>query len=84
VKITDDLRKAVRHERRVELGGEGLRLYDLLRWGTFTQKMQAFGRTPEGAYSGVGTNVTEKTCPYPIPQNEIDYVGGALKQNDNY
>lgn len=84
VKVTDDLRKAVRHERRVELGCEGLRLYDLLRWGTFVSTMQAFGKTAEGIYSGAGTHVTEKTYPYPIPQNEIDYVGGALTQNDNY
>lgn len=84
VKATDDLREALRHERRVELAGEGLRLYDLLRWGTFVPTMQAFGKTPEGIYSGAGTHVTDKTWPYPIPQNEIDYVGGSLTQNDNY
>lgn len=78
VKASDDLRKAVRHERRVELGGEGLRLYDLLRWRVFISTMQAFGQTAEGKYSGAGTHVTDKTWPYPIPQNEIDYVGGAL------
>lgn len=84
VRISDDLRKMIRHERRVELGGEGLRLYDLLRWGTFVSTMQTFGKTPEGKYSGAGTHVTDKTYPYPIPQNEIDYVGGSLTQNDNY
>ena len=84
VKVSDDLRKAVRHERRVELACEGLRLYDLLRWGTFVETMQAFGKTDEGKYSGTGTLVTDKTWPYPIPQSEIDYVGGALVQNDNY
>ncbi|RHJ94018.1 RagB/SusD family nutrient uptake outer membrane protein [Parabacteroides bouchesdurhonensis] len=84
VKITDDLRKAVRHERRVELGCEGLRFYDLLRWGTFVSTMQAFGKTTEGQYSGAGTQVSDKTWPYPIPQNEIDFVGGSLTQNDNY
>lgn len=84
VKVTDDLRKALRHERRVELGCEGMRLYDLLRWGIFIPTMQAFGQTAEGKYSGAGTHVTEKTWPYPIPQNEIDYVGGSLTQNDNY
>ena len=35
VKISDDLRKAVRHERRVELACEGRRYTDLLRWGSF-------------------------------------------------
>lgn len=38
VKIDDDLRKAVRHERRVELAAEGLRYYDLMRWGIFYEK----------------------------------------------
>jgi len=84
VKVTDDLRAAIRHERRVELAGEGLRLYDLLRWNIFVTTMRAFGKTDEGAYSGTGTNVTDKTWPYPIPQTEIDYVGGSLTQNDNY
>ncbi len=84
VKITDDLRAAVRHERRVELGSEGLRLYDLLRWGTFVSKMKAYSQTAEGKYTGQGGNITENTYPYPIPQNEIDYVGGSLTQNDNY
>lgn len=84
VKISDDLRAAIRHERRVELAGEGLRIYDLLRWNIFIPTMQAFGKTDEGAYSGTGTNVTDKTWPYPIPQTEIDYIGGSLTQNDNY
>ena len=84
VKVSDDLRKAVRHERRVELACEGRRRTDLLRWGIFVQTMQAFSKTEEGKYSGAGSNVTEKTWPYPIPQNEIDFVGGSLTQNDNY
>lgn len=84
VKITDNLREAVRHERRVELGSEGLRLYDLLRWGTFVSTMKAYSQTPEGKYTGQGENISDKTYPYPIPQNEIDYVGGSLTQNENY
>lgn len=84
VNVSDDLRKAIRHERRVELGGEGLRLYDLLRWGIFVTTMKTFAQTAEGKYSGAGTHVTDKTWPYPIPQNEIDYIGGSLTQNDNY
>ena len=31
-----------------------------------------------------GSNISENTWPYPIPQAEIDKVGGALVQNDNY
>lgn len=84
VKITDDLRAAIRHERRVEFAGEGLRLFDLLRWGTFVSTLQAFSKTPQGIASGTGTLVTDKTWPYPIPQLEIDNTEGSLTQNDNY
>ena len=84
VKVTDDLRAAVRHERRVELACEGLRYFDLVRWKTFVPTMQAFSKTEEGKHSGAGSIVTDKTWPYPIPQNEIDYVGGSLTQNENY
>lgn len=84
IKTTDDLRAAIRHERRVEFGGEGLRLYDLLRWGTFVSTMQAYAKTAEGIYCGAGQNVTDKTWPYPIPQKEIDNTEGSLTQNDNY
>ncbi len=84
VKVSDDLRKAVRHERRVELACEGRRLTDLLRWGVFVSTMQAFNKTSEGQYSSAGSNVTDRTWPYPIPQNEIDFVGGSLVQNENY
>lgn len=84
VKIDDDLRKAVRHERRVELAAEGLRYYDLMRWGIFVEKIRAFYKTPEGIATEKGSNISENTWPYPIPQAEIDKVGGALVQNDNY
>ncbi|MCK9342475.1 MAG: RagB/SusD family nutrient uptake outer membrane protein [Massilibacteroides sp.] len=84
VKLSDDLRAAIRHERRVEFAGEGMRFYDLLRWNIFVPTMQALAKTPEGKYSSAGLLVTDKTWPYPIPQNEIDYVGGSLTQNDNY
>lgn len=84
VKVSDDLRKAVRHERRVELACEGRRFTDLLRWGTFISTMKAFSQTPEGKNSGAGSLMSENTWPYPIPQNEIDFVGGSLVQNPNY
>lgn len=84
VKISDDLRKAVRHERRIELAAEGLRYFDLIRWGIFVDKIKAFNQTSEGAATEKGSNISDKTWPYPIPQAEIDKVGGALEQNDNY
>lgn len=84
IKTSDDLRAAVRHERRVELACEGRRFTDLIRWGIYVPTMKALSQTPEGKHSGAGSLVSEKTWPFPIPQNEIDFVGGSLTQNDNY
>ncbi|QEC52406.1 putative outer membrane starch-binding protein [Anseongella ginsenosidimutans] len=70
----EELREAIRHERRVELGMEDERFFDLVRWGIVQQVMHAAGKTgyqPRHEY-------------LPIPQPEIDKSGGVLKQNPNY
>lgn len=82
VKATDDLLKAIKHERRCEFGMEGLRYYDLIRWGDFVTTMRNFSKLPYAA--GKGTRVDDKTWPYPIPQTEIDRSGGSIVQNPGY
>ncbi len=46
---SDDLRKAIRHERRVELALEGHRWFDLVRWGIAAEVMDkdrgSYGKT---------------------------------------
>lgn len=69
-----ELRDAIRHERRVELGMEDERFFDLVRWGIVQQVMHAAGKTgyqPRHRY-------------LPIPQPEIDKSGGVLEQNPDY
>jgi len=69
-----ELREAIRHERRVELGMENERFFDLVRWGIAQQVFQAAGKTgyqPRNRY-------------LPIPQPEIDRSGGVLVQNPEY
>ena len=39
-----ELREAIRHERRVELGLEFDRFYDLVRWGIAKEVLQAAGK----------------------------------------
>lgn len=56
------LRNAIRHERRVELGLEFHRFYDLMRYG----KSYA-----EQALKGTGFNY-EQHRNFPIPQSEVD------------
>ena len=40
-----ELREAIRHERRVELGLEFDRFYDLVRWGIAKEVLHAAGKT---------------------------------------
>ncbi len=63
------VREAVRHERRVELGFEMHRFFDLVRWGTAAQVLPGFQ--------------AGKHEVFPLPQTEID-LNTALQQNANY
>jgi len=80
-------RKAVRHERRIELGMEGNRMFDLRRWGVAEQVMNEYFVNE----ARIITNFGEKVSPYeakhnlfPIPLGAIDLSGGALMQNPGY
>jgi len=71
-----DIRQAIMHERRVEMGFEIQRFLDLVRW---TQ-------------SGWITDITkympeftpDKNEVFPIPQREVSLNDGLLKQNPGY
>ena len=82
--------KAIYFERKLEFGMEGVRFFDLSRWGIAGPTLNAFY-----AYEGaITTDVTSghfttgKNEYYPIPQSEIDKttVGGkpTLTQNPGY
>ena len=66
------LRTAIYHERRVELGMEFDRYFDVIRQG---RGAAVFG--PRGWKAG-------KNEVWPIPQNEIDLSAGTLTQNPGY
>jgi hypothetical protein len=86
----DYARQAVRWERRLELGMEGHRFFDLRRWGIAKETMDAYigfeknFRTHYNKYAGY----QPKHDHYPIPQQQIDLsaVGGVpqIKQNPGY
>jgi hypothetical protein len=85
VSAASDLRSALRHERRTELGMEYQRLYDLIRWGTYVPTMHAFAAQPYA--NGRGAAFKEPAAPrfvFPIPQTEIDLSGGSITQNPGY
>jgi len=71
----DQLRQAIREERKKEFVQEGQRWYDLVRWGTLVTEVKKVTAK---------NSVSERNNLYPIPQSErnIDPVG--LPQNPGY
>lgn len=65
-----DLLDAIYHERRVELGLEGHRFFDLVRQGRAAEELEGF--------------VPGKSELFPIPTAEITLSNGALTQNPGY
>lgn len=84
---TDDLRRAIRHERRVELAMEGHRWFDLVRWGIAADVMDK----DNGSY-GAGEDqivrdemasfVRGKHELFPIPSEELAL--NPMEQNPGY
>jgi len=65
------MRAAIKKERRSELGLEGERFFDLVRWGDALQVLGPLGYQNRCRF-------------YPIPQPEIDKSGGVLIQNPEW
>lgn len=65
------MRTAIKNERRWEFAMEGLRFYDLVRWGDALSVLGPLGYTARCQF-------------YPIPQPAIDLSGGVLVQNPNW
>jgi starch-binding outer membrane protein, SusD/RagB family len=76
VTLTDKvkIREAIWHERRVELGMEQQRWFDLVRTGQTEVAMAKHGKT----------FVKNKHELLPVPQKEIDLSSQLLKQNPGY
>jgi hypothetical protein len=78
-------RLAVRMERKLELGMEGHRWFDLNRWGntvTELNRVLAYEKTMPWGNSMYGTaTVGAEDVTYPIPQRQLDLSLGKLVQN---
>jgi hypothetical protein len=84
--------QAVKKERMWELGYEGLRRFDLVRWGDFVFNMDAIGRhinqttgtgSTAAAYNYAkrhGENVTSRDTLFAIPSREI-LMNKSARQN---
>jgi hypothetical protein len=81
----DEARAALRMERKLELGMEGHRWFDLNRWGitqTELTRVLNYEKTVPWGNSMYGSNVVgpeDKT--FPIPQRQLDLSNGNLVQN---
>ena len=83
----EDLRAAIRHERRVELAMEGHRWFDLVRWGIAYEVMDkdtgTYGSTEtDEARAEMATFVEGKHELFPIPAEEINL--NPMEQNPGY
>ncbi|HQU57927.1 MAG TPA: RagB/SusD family nutrient uptake outer membrane protein, partial [Saprospiraceae bacterium] len=67
--VQQEMLEAIRHERRVELGFEMHRFFDLVRWGQAAEKLPGF--------------VPGKNEVFPLPQTEMD-LNPMLVQNQGY
>ncbi|WP_202928088.1 RagB/SusD family nutrient uptake outer membrane protein [Cyclobacterium salsum] len=66
----DALYQDILQERRLELSGEGLRFFDLVRTGQAAERISGF--------------IAGQHELFPIPQVEIDLAGGNWEQNPGY
>lgn len=66
----EQMRQAIKDERRWEFAMEGYRFYDLVRW--------------DDAVEELGPQYTNRARYYPLPQKAIDLSGGVLEQNPEW
>ena len=82
---TDDqtgLIKAIRHERRVELGMESHRWFDLCRWGTAKEVMNTYRENESEAVRAEMNPMQDHHYLFPIPPKEIEL--NPMAQNPGY
>ena len=84
ITVTDKmlLREAIWHERRVELAGEDLRFFDIVRQGRAGDVLRAFS-VKYNTLKGKGF-VDGKHESLPITQDEINGSKGIIVQNPGY
>lgn len=83
----ESLRQAIRHERRVELGMEGHRWFDLVRWGIAADVMDketgSYGsKETEEARAEMASFVRGKHELFPLPSEELQL--NPMEQNPGY
>jgi hypothetical protein len=81
---TTDAMKAIKFERRLELGQEGHRYWDLQRWGEVQPELNRileYEKTMEWGSIFGNAYVGPEDVNYPLPQYPIETSNGNLVQN---
>ncbi|WP_020531149.1 RagB/SusD family nutrient uptake outer membrane protein [Flexithrix dorotheae] len=77
----ESFRQALRKERATELGFEGHRKYDLLRWGIFVETI----RNSTSPFLEIPSdNIQNFHVLMPIPNREVEISQGTITQNPGY
>lgn len=80
----DKILAAIKNERRIEFFGEGVRWFDIVRWGEWKQIISTkFGRynNPLGTSQA---NLIEGRYLFPIPLSQMNINNGFYIQNTGY
>ncbi|WP_339772277.1 RagB/SusD family nutrient uptake outer membrane protein [uncultured Paraglaciecola sp.] len=82
----DRARQALRFERRLELGLEGHRFFDLVRWGIAKETIDSYLSVEQNRKPYlVDAKFTKNKHEYlPIPNQQINLSGGIYIQNPGY
>lgn len=79
----EELRKEIRHERRIELAGEGLYYYDVKRWGIAQEVLNGDIYNDKGERIDTRRFDPQRDKRWPIPAIAIQ-ENTALEQNPGY
>lgn len=82
----ENAREALRFERRLELGMEGWRFFDLVRWGIAAETINDYLETEKQRREYLqDARFQEGRDEYlPIPQQQIDFSDGSYEQNPGW
>jgi hypothetical protein len=75
----EQMRQAIRKERRIELAFEGFRYDDVKRWKIAEERLNM-----DASEGVVNRTFEKKNYHWPLPQSEVDKSNGILLQNPDY